>query len=290
MYRNPTRRPAGSNFLQQRGPAPRKGQGRKKKIIGIGSVIVVVGIVIVVAFLHRIEGTPTQGSGGTTAKQQTAGQSTTGTDITTGFNRAQHSLTEPASIWIIVNKQHPLSPKSYAPKDLVVPNVPLRSNITGDERQLRAEPARALEQMMQVAGSMGVHLNLQSGYRSYNFQVNLYGGYVRRQGQAAADRTSARPGYSEHQTGLAADLGGTSKPSCDVEKCYDQTIEGKWLAANAYKYGFLVRYTEDKESVTGYDYEPWHIRYIGTSLATEMHDKNIQTLEEFFGVAGGTSY
>jgi D-alanyl-D-alanine carboxypeptidase len=166
----------------------------------------------------------------------------------------------------------------------------MRSNITGDERLLRTEPAKALETMIQAATDAGVHLNLQSGYRSYNLQVGLYNSYVKQQGRAAADRSSARPGYSEHQTGLAADLGGTTQPVCNVADCYADTIEGKWLAANAYRYGFIVRYTSIKESITGYEYEPWHVRYIGASLAAQMRTTGIETLEEFFSVTGGTAY
>jgi zinc D-Ala-D-Ala carboxypeptidase len=207
-----------------------------------------------------------------------------------GFDKTAGSTTDPSSSWVIVNKQHPLNPKTYQPNDLIVPNVPLRKNISSDERLLRTEPAKALEKLVADAAATGIHLNLQSGYRSYAFQAALYSGYVKQQGQTAADRTSARPGYSEHQTGMAADLGGTSRPACDVEKCYAQTPEGIWLAANAYKYGFIIRYTESKESVTGYDYEPWHIRYIGTELSSEMHERHVETLEEFFTVTGGTKY
>lgn len=208
----------------------------------------------------------------------------------TGFNSKQYSTVSSDSLWVIVNKQHSLNPKTYAPANLVVPNIPLRGNITGTEKYVRADMAKALETMANDAGNQGVHLNLQSGYRSYSFQVTLYNSYVQSQGQAAADRQSARPGYSEHQTGLAADLGGTSQPSCDVEQCFDSTVEGKWLAANAYKYGFIIRYPADKEQVTGYEYEPWHVRYLGAALAGEMHSKSIETLEEFFAVNGGTTY
>jgi D-alanyl-D-alanine carboxypeptidase len=144
--------------------------------------------------------------------------------------------------------------------------------------------------MVKDAAAGGVKFNLQSGYRSYSFQVNLYNGYVKQQGQATADRQSARPGYSEHQTGLAADLGGVTQPACNVAQCFAKTPEGAWLAANAHTYGFIVRYGADDEETTGYDYEPWHIRYVGIELAAEMHRKGIQTLEEFFDISGGTAY
>jgi D-alanyl-D-alanine carboxypeptidase len=209
---------------------------------------------------------------------------------TQNFNKKQYPTTDPASIWVVVNKQHPLNPKAYTPANLVVPDIPLRSNITSTEKYVRADMAKALEHMVNDAANQGVHFNLQSGYRSYAFQVTLYNGYVKSQGQSVADRQSARPGFSEHQTGLAADLGGTSQPACNVEACYSDTVEGKWLVAHSYQYGFIIRYPSDKEPVTGYLYEPWHIRYIGTELSQKLHADGIETLEEFFGVTGGTSY
>jgi D-alanyl-D-alanine carboxypeptidase len=207
-----------------------------------------------------------------------------------GFDTHAHSTADPASLWVVVNKRHPLTPKAYVPARLTVPDIPLRNNITNDERQVSNVVAPALEHMVADAGSQGVYLNLQSGYRSYSFQVSLYNSYVRSQGQAAADRQSARPGYSEHQSGLAADLGGTSQPACNIAACFGETKEGKWLAAHAYTYGFIIRYPAGKEQTTGYEYEPWHVRYVGTALANEMHRRNIQTLEEFFGISGGTQY
>ncbi len=267
-------------------------QPRKTNPIRFATVILVAVAMLIVAatatYVARHHTTP-QAAG--TAKTLSSQQNPSAAPpATSGFNNHQYSLTDSASLWVIVNKQHPLSPKTYTPTDLVVPGIPLRSNITSTEKYVRADMAKALETMVTAAAAQGVHFNLQSGYRSYNFQVTLYNGYVQSQGQAVADRQSARPGYSEHQTGLAADLGGTTQPSCNVAQCFANTPEGTWLAANAYRYGFLIRYTASKESTTGYEYEPWHIRYIGTVLAAEMHSKQIETLEEFFGVSGGVSY
>jgi D-alanyl-D-alanine carboxypeptidase len=244
--------------------------------------------IVLVAFflLHHKDKSTTQNTSHTS---KTAG-TTTAASQPAGFDKTKYSTTDPTSLWLVVNKQHQLNPKDYTPKDLVIPNIPLRSNITSTEKYVRRDMAKALESLVTAASGDGVHFNLQSGYRSYSFQVSLYNSYVKQQGQAAADRQSARPGYSEHQTGLAADLGGTSKPACNVEQCFNDTVEGKWLAANAYKYGFIVRYTADKETVTGYEYEPWHIRYIGTGLALEMHDTGVETLEEFFDITGGSNY
>ena len=220
-----------------------------------------------------------------TQAAQTAANSSSTDD---GFNKKQYSLTDSNSLWVIVNKQHPLSPISYAPGDLHYPNVTLR--VPGAaEMQMRAPAATALEQMFAGANAVGYKLMVSTAYRSYTYQQMLYSGYVSAQGQAAADQESARPGYSEHQTGLAVDI-RNSADTCSLEACFGTTPEGKWLAANCYKYGFILRYPADKEAVTGYEYEPWHFRYVGTALAGEMHKRHVETLEEFFGVSGGTAY
>jgi len=155
--------------------------------------------------------------------------------------------------------------------------------------QVRKVTATALEQMFAAAKQQGIDLMLSSGYRSYAYQVSLYNGYVQTQGQATADTQSARPGYSEHQTGFAADIEPVSK-ECEVDPCFGTTPEGIWLAANAYKYGFIIRYTAADQKITGYEAEPWHIRYVGTALSTELHSTGVQTLEQFFGISGGAVY
>jgi D-alanyl-D-alanine carboxypeptidase len=215
-------------------------------------------------------------------------QTTVKTAVSDGFDKTKYSLTDPSSIWIIVNKQHPLNPIDYAPTDLRYPNVDLR--VPGAaEMQMRNVAATALEQMFAGAAAAGYKLQISTAYRGYDYQKSLYDGYVSSAGQAAADQESARPGYSEHQTGLAVDIRNQAN-TCSLEACFGTTPEGEWLAANAYKYGFLLRYPQGKESITGYEYEPWHFRYIGTYLSQELHKDHIQTLEEFFGVSGGTTY
>jgi len=207
---------------------------------------------------------------------------------TTGFNKSELSTTDPSSIWVVVNKQLPLQPKDYAPTHVIFPNIPLR--VPGNESmQLRSETATAMEKMFQAASADGIKLMLSSGYRSYAYQVTLYGGYVAKDGQTSADTYSARPGHSEHQTGLGADIEPASR-NCEVDQCFGTTPEGKWLAANAYKYGFIIRYPEDKVAITGYKYEPWHVRYIGEKLALEMHNQKISTLEEFFELPPAPNY
>ncbi|MDB5169350.1 MAG: hypothetical protein JWO41_706 [Candidatus Saccharibacteria bacterium] len=222
-----------------------------------------------------------------TAPSSQASQKST-TVKTIRFNKSLYSTTDPASLWVVVNKPHGLSPINYAPTDLVTPNVPLR--VAGNESmQLRAAPAAALESMFSAAKQAGLQLMVASGYRSYDYQVKLYGDYVKASGQAAADTYSARPGHSEHQTGLAVDVEPIGK-NCELDQCFGDTAEGKWVATNSYRYGFIVRYTPADQAITGYEAEPWHLRYVGASLAGEMHTKGITTLEQFFGVSGGPNY
>lgn len=207
---------------------------------------------------------------------------------TATFDKLKFSTTDPASLWVVVNKQHPLAPKTYVPVDLTTPSVALR--VPGSATmQLRQVAAQAIETMFADAKTVNLNLMISSGYRSYTYQTSLYGGYVSSMGQAKADTLSARPGYSEHQTGLALDIEPTSK-KCEIDQCFAETPEGQWLATNAYKYGFILRYTPTDIATTGYESEPWHYRYVGVELATEMHSQQIPTLEQFFGISGGPNY
>lgn len=194
------------------------------------------------------------------------------------FDKTAYSNSDATSIWVVVNKLRPLEPLKYAPADLVS---------VGNGHQMRREAADALKELIATAKASGLTISAQSGYRSYNYQVTVYNREVNNFGQATADTESARPGYSEHQTGFAVDVGGGG---CNIDNCFANTAEGKWVAANAYKYGFIVRYTATKQAVTGYRAEPWHIRYIGKSLSEEMQKDGIQTLEEFFGLPAAPNY
>jgi zinc D-Ala-D-Ala carboxypeptidase len=137
---------------------------------------------------------------------------------------------------------------------------------------------------------IGVQLVAQSGYRSYSVQVRAYQYYVDQLGVAGADLTSARPGFSEHQTGLAMDILDTVSGCSTDGLCFANTAAGQWLAANAWQWGWILRYPADKTQVTGYEYEPWHFRYVGVPLATEMHTAGVETLEEFFGLPAAPDY
>lgn len=205
------------------------------------------------------------------------------------FDKTAQSIDDATSPWVIVNKRRPLDPKNYAPSDLVTPNVKLRLTARDQEMQMRLETAKALEELFAEASQEGVELMVASAYRGYIFQENLYKRYVAQQGQAGADTQSARPGHSEHQTGLAVDLEPASG-ECEIEQCFAETAEGRWVAANAYKYGFVLRYHEGKDSITGYMYEPWHLRYVGKPLAGEIHKLGDPPLEEFFGLDPAPNY
>jgi D-alanyl-D-alanine carboxypeptidase len=201
------------------------------------------------------------------------------------FDKAALSIDDPASIWVVANKSRALNPRTFVPPDLVYPDVP---NING--QPMRQATADAIVAMFAAGSSeAGLQFSVQSAYRSYDTQVRVYNADVAANGQAYADTDTARPGTSEHQTGLAVDISAVPA-NCSLDACFGTTPQGQWLAANAWRFGFLLRYPADKVDVTGYTYEPWHFRYVGVELATEMHRAGVTTLEEFFGVPGGTVY
>jgi D-alanyl-D-alanine carboxypeptidase len=209
----------------------------------------------------------------------------TPTPTPTGFNKHALSIDDPNSIWVVVNKLRPLNPRSYGPPDIIT--VPVAHD---NPPQMRKVAGDALVQMFAAGKAAGAGgMQIQSAWRPYSTQVRVYAGWVKSLGQAQADRQSARPGYSEHQTGLAVDISPVPL-ECALAACFGTTPQGRWLAANAYKFGFLLRYPADKTAVTGYEYEPWHFRYIGVALATEMHDEHVETLEEFFGLPAAPDY
>ncbi len=201
------------------------------------------------------------------------------------FDKKGQSIDDPASLWVVVNKLRPLSPPSYTPSDLVSVPVPFVY-----APQLRREAADAAVAMFAAfTAETGLGMQSQSAYRSYSTQVSVYTGWVAQKGQAGADLTSARPGHSEHQTGLAIDV--SARPaSCSLQACFANTPQGQWLAANAFRFGFVLRYPSGKTSITGYEFEPWHYRYVGMALATELNRTGITTLEEFFGLPAAPAY
>ncbi len=141
---------------------------------------------------------------------------------------------------------------------------------------LSAETQAAFSSMQAAASGAGYYIWIASGYRSYYTQQVLYNRYVANYGQAEADTFSAQPGHSEHQTGLAIDLNSISDD-------FGDTPEGQWVAQNCHLYGFIIRYPAGKDSITGYQYEPWHIRYVGVELASAVYESGL-TLEEYLGL------
>lgn len=179
--------------------------------------------------------------------------------------------------YLMVNKTYPL-PESYVPSNT-------HKNITAAICQecIINEAYDAYIKMRNDASSNGLTLWIASGYRSYTYQNGLYQSYVKRSGQQAADTYSARPGHSEHQSGYSFDLNS-------VTDAFANTKEGKWVAENCYKYGFIIRFPKGKDNETGYKYEPWHLRYVGTDLASKLYNNGDWiTMEDYFGITSAYS-
>jgi zinc D-Ala-D-Ala carboxypeptidase len=178
---------------------------------------------------------------------------------------------------ILVNKQNPID-HDYKPEDLSAIKYYATDRVAAG-RYMRKPAASAFNKMVEAAARDGVVLKMTTAYRSYDFQKMLYDNYVSQSGEQAANRYSAKPGQSEHQTGLAVDV---SSPSVNYQltSAFGETAEGKWLANHAHKFGFILRYPEGKENITGYNYEPWHLRYVGMFAANEIYQQEV-TLEEY---------
>lgn len=176
-------------------------------------------------------------------------------------------------ILVPINKMNAVS-RDCVPENLVA--VP--ASIARNSQQLTAETLAALQELFAAASADGYRLYVVSSYRSYDYQKNLYEHYVRTIGQEQADRTSARPGHSEHQLGTTADVSSASA-GYDLEP-FIGTPEAAWVEANAWRFGFIVSYPEGAEQITGYTYEPWHIRYVSQDIAREVHESG-DTLHEF---------
>lgn len=190
--------------------------------------------------------------------------------------------TIPSSYTALVNRDY-LLPSTYVPKDLTEPKVRFSHGEHDDKRKLRKVAAKALEKMFHAAEKDKIILYGVSGYRSYKRQESIYNRNVSLHGKKATDALSAKPGSSEHQTGLTIDI-STASVNCLLTERLGDTKEGKWIAKNAHKYGYIVRYPKNKSKITGYSYEPWHIRYVGVPVATYLYENKL-TLEEYYGVS-----
>lgn len=183
------------------------------------------------------------------------------------------TVSNPDSMLVLVNKNYALN-EDYEPSDLVLPNVLSTDYNQNQNIYLRKEAAIHLEQLFYAAqNEAGLTLLARSGYRSYQTQISLYDRYVSQNGTEKADTFSARAGHSEHQTGLAMDVTADSV-NRQLVTDFGLTPEGIWLKENAHRFGYIIRYLEGREDETGYQYEPWHIRYVGVEAATEIYENN----------------
>jgi len=187
-----------------------------------------------------------------------------------------HIIQNPDNVLVLVNKENSL-PQNYIPSDLVFPNVPFSFEEILPKKYMRKDAAIALEQLFQKAQQDDISLTAESGYRSYDRQTEIFTRNIKE--SPDANQTSARPGESEHQTGLSMDV---SSPSVNnqLSASFGDTREGLWLAKNAADFGFIIRYPKDKENITGYQYEPWHLRYVGMPVSQTIAKNNL-TLEEY---------
>ncbi|MDD9265976.1 D-alanyl-D-alanine carboxypeptidase family protein [Paenibacillus sp. GCM10023248] len=188
-------------------------------------------------------------------------------------------IAKPESVTVLVNKQFAL-PSSYEPTDLVYPDIPFTFKEKVEKRKMRSVAAEAIEKLFEGAKKDGINLAGVSAYRSYATQKALFQRYVQQDGEEKAKTYSAVPGTSEHETGLAIDVSG-SDGKCAASDCFGGTKEAVWLEKHAPEYGFIIRYPKGKEKITGYQYEPWHIRYVGVDAAKEMAAKKV-TMEEYY--------
>ena len=197
------------------------------------------------------------------------------THVNIGLDNPYYTNTKPSTNLntelILVNKYNYVT-ENYVPENL----QPLNTSYARSGMQLVDIAKEAFESMSDDAKKEGMNIIAMSSYRSYDYQVNLYNNYVKTDGKEAADTYSARPGYSEHQTGLAVDVYNLELPYTSFE----ETEEFNWMQENAYKYGFILRFPKDKVDITGYQYEAWHYRYVGKEVAKYIHNHNM-TLEEY---------
>ncbi len=189
-----------------------------------------------------------------------------------GFYKNIKLVENPDDILVLVNKNNQLL-SSYIPNNLESISLKYANN----DKYLKKEAKIAFEKLSEDAYKLGYHIIAVSAYRDYNYQKELFDYYVKKKGLEYALDCSAKPGHSEHQTGLALDVEGSNK---DYDN-FENSKEFIWMKDNSYKYGFILRYPKGKENITGFKYEPWHYRYVGIDVAKYIYENNL-TLEEYF--------
>lgn len=269
-----------------------KRSGKRNLLIGLGATLIVAGSAVVTYLtLHHFNPPRTTTQQPTskeqpapTPKEKTPDSQKKPTAPTIALPNATPiparivNSADDADLWKIANKSRAFANPRYQPSDLRIVSVPTLPGRGQDERSLRAVLMPDLEKLVAAARAAGITIRVGSGYRSYATQASLFASYVRQHGEAAANRFSSRPGHSEHQSGLAVDFAGADQ-TCWVDDCFERTAAGKWLAAHAHEYGFILRYPKGKEKITGYQYEPWHFRYVGRELAGALQQSGL-TMEE----------
>ena len=190
---------------------------------------------------------------------------------------------DPTDILILVNKQNRAP---AVPVTLVKPDVTPTRESVAENIYMRPEAASALEALFEGAAGAGLTLYATSGYRSYSTQKAIFDRKAAERGEQAANRSVAKPGYSEHQTGLAMDIEGETTLGTGLTEAFGESPEGIWVAEHCHEYGFIIRYPKDKTNITGYIYEPWHIRYVGVEAATEITELGV-TFEEYILMVRG---
>lgn len=187
------------------------------------------------------------------------------------FYKNIKEVKNPNDLLVLVNKNNKLN-DDFIPSDL----IELDLKYSNKEKYLKKDAALAFYKLSEDASKLGYKIIVVSGYRSYTYQEKLFNYYVEEKGMDYALMCSAKPGHSEHQTGLAIDVEGSNLDY----NLFDESNEFKWMINNAYKYGFILRYPKGMEDITGFKYEPWHYRYVGKDVAKEIYEKNI-TFEEY---------
>lgn len=235
----------------------------------ITRLLIISCVVLIVASIGIFKTLAVKGSNQIINKQKTSNN----TDIT---NNSSNIKTKSSNI-LLANKDTPLG-RDFVPENLVTTTVPSNKEIEIDKTA-----NKKLTELFKAAKKEGLDLLLVSGYRDYATQNDIFNEGVANDGLEHTTKYIAKPGESEHQTGLAVDIVSYSYMSLDDG--FENSPTGKWLAANAYKFGFILRYPKDKENVTKYNYEPWHFRYVGDDIAKEIKDSGL-TLEEYISKKG----
>ena len=196
------------------------------------------------------------------------------------------NLRDPAHVWFVVNKAMPMEPIDFAPAGWVAPDrVPL-----GNLAAVHTEIAPTVTAMSEASVAAGAgQIGVQNGYRGYAVQQRIHSQRVSALGKEAGERLAARPGYSEHQSGIAMDVFGCT-PRCSSSEQFASTATYAWVVEHAWEFGWIIRYEDGQTPITGYDTEAWHLRYIGPELAAAYHAGGFRTLEEFFGLPAAPRY